>query len=307
MCDTLTKKEMIHWIVEHPICSNSEIPDWLLELSESIDGDPKFRNYKFRELLQITFIRSNNGRLGMRGLETDGYGDPFERYSDRILHIFDVERQRRKAPFFEIEIEDVFSLDETLYVNYKKLENGPVTFSRKEILTSLENDDEEDDDWDFDCEKEDDYMFEPDEIEVNNKYDGQFLNKRFGKTMAKHSHHVRFMINTTGNLKEYYFKTKYDRLQNFIKSVRRSMDDIQQSLSIYFDRRVLLPQSGKNILSVYMKHNGINQNVMERLYDEIAGFATDCVGCDKMPPNGTSEFVGYFAPRHRTLYIKKDL
>lgn len=307
MCEILSKKEMIHWIVENSECSNTDIPDWLLELSEPIEGDPKFRNCNFRELLQIMYINSH-GKAGMVSLEMEGFDTTFEWYASRILHFLDVERQRRIAPYFEFNVENVFSADENVHVFYDKCDNGPITFSRKEIIRCLkveENNDEED--WDILCEDEEDDYFDTDSIEVNNKYDNQFLIKRFGKTMDKHSQHTRFMINTTGTIDEYYFKTKYDRLQGFLKAMANRIDDIYFSMSIYFDRRVLLPKAGKNILSVYVKHRRIGLDMMERKFDEIAGFMDDCVGCDKMPLNGTAEFVGYFAPRNRTLYIKKDL
>ncbi len=310
MCETLTKKEMIYWIVENQNCSNKDIPDWMLELSRPIDGDPKFRNRKFRELLQITYTKSRACNTGMGSIELEGFDHFFEWYSSRVLHFLDVERQRRKAPYFEFTVEDVFSADEDVNVYYDKCQNGPISFSTAEILSPIKKwDDDDDDEWDYplDFDEENDVEEETPRIIVNNKYDNEALFKRFGDTIKGHRMHTRFMINTTGVMSEYYFKTKYDRLQDFIKSLSGGLEDIHQSMSFYFDRRVLLPKSGRNILSVYIKHRGADSDTIERKFDDISGFMDDCIGRDLLPPNGNTEFIGYYAPTKKQLYIIKDL
>jgi|GEM_PF-3887410 len=312
MCETLTQKEMIYWIVENQNCSNNDIPNWLLELSKPIDGDPNYRNRKFRELLQITYTISQASNTGMGTIELEGFDHFFNWYSSRILLFLDVERQRRKAPYFEFTVENVFSANEDVSVYFDKCENGPISFSKPEILYPIKNwDDEEDDDdeWDYPLDFSEEKEIDEDhhKIIINNKYDFETLWKRFGDTIKGHRRHTRFMINTTGVLSEYYFKTKYDRLQDFLKSVSGGLEDIHQSMSFYFDRRVLLPKSGRNILSVYIKHRGTDSDTMERKFDDISGFMDDCIGRDLLPPNGNTEFIGYYAPTKRQLYIKKDL
>jgi len=105
----ITPEEMFEWIKDNVLCSNHDIPEWLIHLSQNhteIDGGTNL----YLELMTMARFRAIANEREYQIFEFSQFSKEIVSYLNEVDYIINIESMRRKGDFFQMHISDIFSL-----------------------------------------------------------------------------------------------------------------------------------------------------------------------------------------------------
>lgn len=303
MDTTVTRKETIHWLMEHPTCSNTDIPEWLLRMSEPLQ-DPTMRKAEFRELLHVTYIQRKTAYTSRTSISIEDVGTEFELYASRVLFIMDLERQRRDEEFFDFQVEDVFSTDIEVSISFHQGENNGLFYTLDEIVSVLHEDDgKEEMGWPELALKDE----EESAIRVDCEHDLSAIMRRFGRTIRRHAHFVRFIFDKDALYGDTLSSKISELLDDFTNVLVDRGVDILESFSVYLDRGLSEAGRRERCLSLYIGRGQERETATMDFLEDFSFASFACLGFAHRNLSDSAEFTAYFSPKEQTLFLNREV